>query len=410
LAANTSPQLAALAGLGLAPHWRVVHFGTLTRLAAGQVDPRSDGYSAMTHVGPENIESGTGFVHAVRSAGELDMISGKYEFDEQAIVYSKIRPNLNKVCVPGFRGLCSADCYPIWIASKTDVDRDFLLYYMLSELFVRQAIAVSRRTGMPKVNRPDLAKIRVVLPPKAEQERIACVLQECDSTSHLINRLLPLMRKRFRCLSHQLLSGRRRLHAYKDVDWAHAQLGDLFGDCKERGRAGLPTLSVTIDRGLVRRESLDRRMSDGLTPEEHLLVRPGDIVYNTMRMWQGASGLCSEEGIVSPAYVVQRPRASIDPRFAAHWFKAPRMVYLFWAYSYGLTGDRLRLYSKDFAVIPVNYPPSIDEQQAIADILDTAQREIELLEQLRKQIQLQKRGLMQKLLTGEIRVPTEANA
>ena len=72
-------------------------------------------------------------------------------------------------------------------------------------------------------------------------------------------------------------------------------------------------------------------------------MRKGDLAYNMMRMWQGASGLAGRDSIVSPAYVVVIPSDAIDPTFASYWFKSVRMIYLFWAYSYGITGDRLRL-------------------------------------------------------------------
>jgi len=124
-----------------------------------------------------------------------------------------------------------------------------------------------------------------------------------------------------------------------------------------------------------------------------------------MRMWQGASGVAESDAIVSPAYVVLQPTCLVDSLFAAFWFKSNRMVHLFWAYSHGLTDDRLRLYAKDFSMIPVMVPENVDEQRAIAEVLKTAQQEIGWLKQLRELIRKQKRGLMQKLLTGQIRVP-----
>ncbi|WP_067219146.1 restriction endonuclease subunit S [Stappia indica] len=152
-------------------------------------------------------------------------------------------------------------------------------------------------------------------------------------------------------------------------------LGDFFRVRKEKGEAGLPTLSVTMNDGLVDRADLDRKMETNLAPEEHLRVREGDIAYNMMRMWQGAFGRAEKDGIVSPAYVVVEPREKIDSRFAAHWFKSARMIHLFWAYSYGLTEDRLRLYADDFCQIPAS-PPLLTEQRRIAGILDTWDRAI----------------------------------
>ena len=182
------------------------------------------------------------------------------------------------------------------------------------------------------------------------------------------------------------------------------KLGYLFRNRRERGRPGLPVMSVTLDAGLVGRDTLDRKTDTHLDPEEHLLIKEGDIAYNMMRMWQGASGLAKHDGIVSPAYVVLAPKNGIDPVFASYWFKSPRMVYLFWAYSYGLTNDRLRLYFKDFAEIPVLLPPH-NEQVRIGEILvlwDTAIAQTEKLIEAKRQL---KKGLMQQLLTGQRRFP-----
>jgi len=182
------------------------------------------------------------------------------------------------------------------------------------------------------------------------------------------------------------------------------RLGDLFRSRRQRGRAGLPVISVTMDNGLVDRDSLDRKNNGTLTPEAHLLIRKGDIAYNMMRMWQGASGLAEGDGIVSPAYVVVTPKDAIDPLYAAYWFKSTRMIHLFWAYSYGITSDRLRLYYKDFARIPVTVPPKRD-QQRIGHTLSTMDRTIAKLEKLIAAKRTLKKGLAQQLLTGKRRLP-----
>ncbi len=131
---------------------------------------------------------------------------------------------------------------------------------------------------------------------------------------------------------------------------------------------------------------------------------PGDIAYNMMRMWQGASGLADEEAIVSPAYVVLAPKNNIDPRYAAYFDKTPKMIHRFWAYSYGLTNDRLRLYPKDIQRVPVEIPP-LPEQRKIAEILSTWDRAIKTTEALLATARNQKLALMQSLLTGNRRFP-----
>lgn len=174
-------------------------------------------------------------------------------------------------------------------------------------------------------------------------------------------------------------------------------LGALFKNRRERGRAGLPLLSVTMGNGLIRRDSLERKTDTGLTDEDHLLVRRGDIAYNMMRMWQGAFGLAKEDGLVSPAYVVLEPGMDVDPLFASYLFRTPRMLHLFWAYSYGLTDDRLRLYFKEFARIPVRIP-NIEQQRRIGHLLSTWDNQIELLHRRLRAAELLKRGLAQQLM------------
>lgn len=159
------------------------------------------------------------------------------------------------------------------------------------------------------------------------------------------------------------------------------RLGDFFSNRQEPGRPGLPVMSVTMNDSLILRDDLDRRTESALRPDQHLLVRKGDIAYNMMRMWQGACGLAAADGVVSPAYVVLAPRTGIDGGFAYHWFKTTRMVHFFWAYSHGLTEDRLRLYFDEFSEIPMA-PPSIERQRRIVQVLDTWDRAIVTAEKL----------------------------
>src|ERR1017187_8313346 len=114
--------------------------------------------------------------------------------------------------------------------------------------------------------------------------------------------------------------------------WHATKLGKLFRSRRERGSGDLPTFSVTLNDGLVLRESLERKTETNLSPEEHLLVRKGDIAYNMMRMWQGACGLASVDALVSPAYIVLEPKSGVDAVFASYLLKSPRMMYLLWAY------------------------------------------------------------------------------
>jgi type I restriction enzyme S subunit len=190
------------------------------------------------------------------------------------------------------------------------------------------------------------------------------------------------------------------------LEWRECRLGELFSQRKEAGKPGLPTLSVTMNDGIVKRDTMERKTNGDLAAESHLLIRKGDLAYNMMRMWQGASGLSEQDGNLSPAYVVIEPAGPVDPRFSSYWFKSARMVYLFWAYSYGITGDRLRLYYKDFSRIPVILP-SLPAQVRIGRTLSALDRAIERTTELIASSRRLNRGIAHLLLTGEKRLSGE---
>jgi type I restriction enzyme S subunit len=185
---------------------------------------------------------------------------------------------------------------------------------------------------------------------------------------------------------------------------SQTRLGDYFSNRREPGLPGFPTFSVTLDDGLVRRDSLDRKQDSNLSPNEHLLVRKGDIVYNTMRMWQGACGVALHDGLVSPAYIVLSPRPGVDSKFASYWFKTHHMINRFREYSNGITNDRLRLYYDDFAAIPEK-PCDAATQRLVVEIVSTWDAAIQQMERLIEGKKRLKSTLMQRLLTGKQRLP-----
>ena len=288
---------------------------------------------------------------------------------------------------------------------KSGIDARFLSYLAHSIHFQQTCFHSSIGVHIEKMifNTKKWLKWEFNLPPLPEQQKIADILSTWDMAIENTAKLLANAEAQKRALMQQLLTGKLRLKGFEGREWKAVRLDQYFTSRRERGRDGLPTFSVTLDRGVIRRDELERKTDTNLTPEEHLRVYPGDIAYNMMRMWQGASGLIEHEAIVSPAYVVLAPKKGVDPRFASYLFKLPAMVHRFWAYSYGLTDDRLRLYPRDFGRIPWQLP-SLPEQKKIADILSTWDAAIETTGKLLANAEAQKRALMQQLLTGKRRV------
>ena len=163
-----------------AGEWEVKTLGELVAVASGQVDPTQSPYCDLPQIGGENIESDSGKLVNVKSAGDKGVISGNYAFDENDVLYSKIRPALNKVAAPAFKGICSADIYPIRPANG-GLLRSYLLYSLLSPRFLEYAIGNSERGKIPKINRDCLLTYEVLIPPPFEQQHIASCLTSLDA-------------------------------------------------------------------------------------------------------------------------------------------------------------------------------------------------------------------------------------
>ena len=190
--------------------WEVKRFKDIATIKANLVAP--DGYMDYPQIAPENIEKGTGKLLAYGTVSESGIISGNHLFKRGQIIYSKIRPILNKLVVADFDGLCSADMYPIDVLGNLR----FVFYQMLSPLFVNQVAAiVGMRVKMPKINQEELSAIGMVIPPLPEQRAIADYLDaECakiDKMAELVTREIELYKKLKRSLINEVVTGKRKV-------------------------------------------------------------------------------------------------------------------------------------------------------------------------------------------------------
>ena len=140
-------------------------------------------YADFPHIGIDSIEQNTGSLSGYRTVKEDNVKSGKYKFTAKHIIYSKIRPNLNKVATPNFEGLCSADSYPI-LAKENVISKDFLAFILRSDKFLNYIVPLSNRTGMPKVNREQVEGFTCPIPPQKEQGRFISIMQQSDKSKY----------------------------------------------------------------------------------------------------------------------------------------------------------------------------------------------------------------------------------
>lgn len=264
-------------------------------------------------------------------------------------------------------------------------------------------VATGSSQSMKNISQENVLQMVLPVPPLDEQCRIAQLLGAWESAIEKTELLIAAKEKLKSGLMSRLLTGKQRLNGF-NASWRYAYLGELFRERVEVNWNDLQLLSITGENGVVPRSELNRKDSSNDDKSKYQRICPGDIGYNTMRMWQGVSALSSYEGIISPAYTVCTPSPEIDGTFASYLFKLPEVIHLFYRYSQGLTSDTWNLKFHHFAEVRV-YIPELDEQIAIASVLSGLDKELAIRKQQRNALGQQKRGLMQKLLTGQWQVP-----
>lgn len=193
-------------------NWKVLKFSNIAKVKSNLVNPNE--YLSYYQISPENIEKDTGnLLNNFCTVEESGVISGNHLFFKGQILYSKIRPNLNKVTIAPFDGLCSADMYPI----ETDVNTNYFLYTMLSDTFVSQVkLYIENRVKMPKINQNELSNIYVAIPNDSkEQELIAEYLdKKCSEIDKAIankEQVIEKFTEYKKSLTYECVTGKRKV-------------------------------------------------------------------------------------------------------------------------------------------------------------------------------------------------------
>ncbi|ALS17560.1 restriction endonuclease subunit S [Clostridium butyricum] len=185
--------------------WNIINFNEFAVIDTNMTKD-FEKYSDYPHIGIDSIEKNTGNILEYQLVKDSSLKSGKYLFDERHIIYSKIRPNLNKVALPWFKGVCSADAYPI-LCLDGIVDKNYLGYVLRSEFFLSYILAFSGRTNIPKVNKEQLKGFNMPTPPIELQNQFADFVKQTDKLKFEMEKSLKELEDNFNSLMQKAFNG-----------------------------------------------------------------------------------------------------------------------------------------------------------------------------------------------------------
>jgi len=277
-------------------------------------------------------------------------------------------------------------------------DPEFIRYVLQGPVLQKLIARNANGSTFRELSIEELRKLPIPDVSLPEQRKIAEILQTWDEALEKLTALRAAKVRRISSLRQRLFEAEYASHNRLQ------RARDLFETVSERARPDLPLLAVMQDIGIVRRDELDRRvaMPDGDT-STYKVVRPGDFVIS-LRSFEGGLEYSSIIGLVSPAYTVLRPTTDLIGDYYRHFFKSRSFIGRLDKLIFGIR-DGKQIAFRDFGDMYIPAPP-VAEQEAHTRALGSLEADLALEDERIAALTRQKRGLMQKLLTGEWRVAT----
>lgn len=278
-----------------------------------------------------------------------------------------------------------------------ELSHNFKKHCFFETGFRLRLIRHSTISAVTNINQESLKKLWLFIPPLDEQLRIAAILSTWDEAIEKTERLIEGKEKHYLWLLSNLISNSK---------YPHGHIRDFTTEVSKRNSDGTidRVLSVTNDRGFVLPEEQFERRVASSDLSNYKVVIIGQYAYNPSRINVGSIARLSDwqSGVLSPMYVVFKINdKKVNSDFFLHWLESHEAKERIRKSAQGSVRETVSF--TDLGAIPFPLPP-LDQQEQIAETLNTAQQEIELLKRQAEAYRKQKRGLMQKLLTGEWRV------
>lgn len=373
---------------------------------AAQVNPRSnsvDDDSLVTFL-PMTAVSESGIIQSAEIRKAIDVKKGFTSFETGDVLVAKITPCFEnyKGCLctdlKNDRGYGSTEFHVL--RPKKNITGEYLHILTRTHHFRGTGeLNMTGTAGQKRVPTVFLKNYDFPLPPLTEQKAIAALMSTWDEAIEKTEQLIQVKEAKLKGQIQKLISQRCD-------SWPHTKPKKIFDTITEKNFPDEELLSVTQDRGVIPRSMLEGRvMSPDGTTASYKLIKRGDFAIS-LRSFQGGIEYSNYQGIISPAYTVLRPKIELSSDFYRLFFKSYIFIEKYLNLAVIGIRDGKQISIPDFLSIKIPVPP-LEQQKEIAETLSVCQHEIDLLKQLADKYKTQKRGLMQKMLTGEWRVKPE---
>ena len=337
---------------------------------------KSNNDDTLPRVEFEDIISGLGQLN--KDISKKHSFKSGIEFENGDVLFGKLRPYLKNWLLPDFKGVAVGD---FWVL-RPNKNSNIYIYYLIQSDNFQVAANLSTGTKMPRSDWNVVSGTELYTPSVSEQTAIGNFFRTLDDIIALYKRKLDGLRKLKKAYLQVMFpeSGgimpKLRFKGFTEP-WDQHKLEHYFNERSERS-GGDELISVTINSGVKKASELDRQIISSEDKSNYKTVKVGDIAYNSMRMWQGASGYSPYNGILSPAYTVITPNKNAYSQFFAYLFKRKSMIQIFQRNSQGLTSDTWNLKFPAFSQIETHVP-SMDEQKMIYSFINSFDINIEAL-------------------------------
>ena len=390
---------------GFSDAWEQRKWINTVDISTNMVDPKSGKYDLLPHVAPGNIESFTGRLYDnVKLVGEENLISGKFVFNVGDIVYGKINPQLGKYVFARFSGLTSADAYVL--NAKNGIVQKFLYAVIQTRDFYDYSVSVSKRSGMPKINRDELNAYSYWAPSESEQLKIGEYLLTLD---HLIT----LHQRKFEKLTNVKKSMLEKMFpqngsSYPEIrfkgftdPWEQREVGDLLIERSQQAPMSdeYPLMAFIANEGVAPKgERYDRSaLVTDTVNKLYKKTEKGDFIYSSNNLETGSIGLNKYgKACISPVYSIFEPTGIADSDFLGRRLVRKDFINAMVKWRQGVIYGQWRIHESDFLKIEISVP-SVEEQRKIGAYLDQLDNLITLHQRELKKLQNIKKSMLEKM-------------